>query len=244
MFGRVTQAVPVNGHARFYILYGAGVEDVFVNNKCEELNIEKALLTELKSQGYQRVVFSAPHRPIFFLDKKSEDTTWPTSAISPMPATREDSSTYKTKVGPGPFGSQMLTDGQRQAVVSNSTERAMGDMALINFLNSVMLDTMKARSAVVLLQAETLLLHFDSRRILAGLIGEWARLPTKNNNTCFLVFSAMDEEQLKDIAGTITVPEIRNAILEPVAGSYSSDQTDWLSYEGRAIPSNNGIAGR
>jgi SpoVK/Ycf46/Vps4 family AAA+-type ATPase len=221
MFGRVTQALPANGHARFYILCGAGVEDVFVNNRCEELNIEKALLTELKAQGYQRVVFSAPHRPIFFLDKRSEDTTWPTGAISTVPAIREDTNRYTTKVGPGPFGSQMLTDDRHPAVVSNSPERAMGDIALINFLNSVMLDTKKARSAVVLLQAETLLLHFDSRRILAGLIGEWARLPTNNNNTCILVFSAMDEEQLKDIAGSITVPEIRNAILEPIAGSYS-----------------------
>jgi SpoVK/Ycf46/Vps4 family AAA+-type ATPase len=92
---------------------------------------------------------------------------------------------------------------------------------LINFLDSVMVDTSKGRSAVILLQAETLLVHFDSRRILAGLIGEWARLPTRNTNICILVFSAVDLEQLQELAANITVPEIRNSILEPVSGGYS-----------------------
>ena len=221
MFGRVAQALPVNGHARFYILYGEGIEDVFVNNKCEELNIEKALLTELKSQGYQRVVFSAPHRPIFFLDKKSEELTWPTGNQSTNQLVSEEPSNYKTKVGPGPFGSHMLKSDSTPSTIRNFSERSMGDITLINFLNSVMLDNSKSRSAVILLQAETLFLHFDSRRILAGLIGEWARFPTGNTNICILVFSAVDVDQLKEIAGNITVPEIRNSILEPVSGGFS-----------------------
>ena len=51
MFSRVTKALPVTGHARFYILYGEGVEDVFIHNNGGELNIENALLTELKSKS-------------------------------------------------------------------------------------------------------------------------------------------------------------------------------------------------
>jgi len=101
MFDRVAKALPANGHARFYILYGEGVEDVFINNNCEELNIENALLTELKSQGYQRVVYSAPHRPVFFLDRKSEDLTWPSRKVATNPQIREEDSKYKTKVVPG-----------------------------------------------------------------------------------------------------------------------------------------------
>src|SRR5574338_945035 len=76
MFSRVAHALPVAGHARFYILYGEGGEDVFVNNNYYELNIEQAIQTELKSQGYRRIIFSAPHRPIFFLDQRSESLTW------------------------------------------------------------------------------------------------------------------------------------------------------------------------
>ena len=115
----------------------------------------------------------------------------------------------------------MLKSDNLAPIQEGLTERAMGDITLINFLNTVMLDTSRGRSAVILLQAETLLLHFDSRRILAGLIGEWARLPTNNSKYLILLFSAMDQEQLKEIARNITVPEIRNSILEPVAGSYS-----------------------
>lgn len=60
MFSKVSKALPVNGHARFYILFGEGVEDVFIHNNSRELNIENALLTELKSNLYQRVVSVPP----------------------------------------------------------------------------------------------------------------------------------------------------------------------------------------
>jgi SpoVK/Ycf46/Vps4 family AAA+-type ATPase len=221
MFDRVAKALPANGHARFYILYGEGVEDVFINNNCEELNIENALLTELKSQGYQRVVYSAPHRPVFFLDRKSEDLTWPSRKVATNPQIREEDSKYKTKVGPGPFGSRMLKSESSGMATKNNADRMMGDITLINFLNSVMVDTSHGRSAVIILQAETLLFHFDSRRILAGLIGEWARLPTSNTNICVLVFSAVDMDQLQELATSITVPEIRNSILAPDSGSFT-----------------------
>jgi SpoVK/Ycf46/Vps4 family AAA+-type ATPase len=220
MFSRVTQALPVNSHARFYILYGEGVEDVFIDNHCEELNIETALLTELKSQGFQRVVFSAPHRPMFFLDRGSEQITWPTDRN----AHREGKTAptdEKTKVGAGPFGAQMLTPEARPSPPASVSERSIGDITLINILNSIMVDSRKGRSAVIILQAETMLMHFDSRRILAGLIGEWARLPSSNANICILVFSAIDQEQLKEIAAGISVPEVRNYILEPVTGSFA-----------------------
>src|SRR5512139_663421 len=221
MFSRVTKALPVTGHARFYILFGEGVEDVFIHNNGGELNIENAMLTELKSNLFQRVVFSAPHRPVFFLDQKSENLLWPSRSSSNHAATREPGGGYQTKMAPGPFGSQILKDESRVQAQIPSKEKVMGDISLINLLHSVMLDTRLGRSAVILLQAETLLMHFDSRRILAGLIGEWARLPTSNTNTCILVFSAMDLEQLKEIARNITVPEIRNSILEPITGSYA-----------------------
>ncbi len=221
MFSRVSKALPVNGHARFYILFGEGVEDVFIHNNSRELNIENALLTELKSNLYQRVVFSAPHRPVFFLDQKSEQLTWPSRSSQNQRAASEDAASYHAKMAPGPFGSQMLKEGAKVQAQKPTHEKVMGDISLINLLHSVMVDTRQARSAVILLQAETLLMHFDSRRILAGLIGEWARLPTTNTNICILVFSAVDLEQLKEIARSITVPEIRNSILEPVAGSYA-----------------------
>lgn len=221
MFARIAQALPESSHARFYIFYGEGIEDVYINNNNDELNIEQALQTELKSQGYQRIVFSAPHRPIFFLDKQSEEVTWPSASQQNTGDEISDSNSYRTRVGSGPFGPQMLKNQEPSSSSPPLKERGMGDISLINLLNSIMIDTRRGRSAVVFLQAETVLQHFDSRRIMAGMIGEWARLPVSNRNVCILVFSALDLEQLKDHTAYITVPEIRNSILEPTIGSYA-----------------------
>ena len=220
MFARVSQALPVSGHARFFIIYGAGVEDVFINNTCKEVNIEQAILTELKSQGYQRVIFSSPHRPVFFLDDQSHALTWP-STSQPSSVSPVDMVNDKARIGSGPFGSQILKGTSPDSQNINITARAMGDISLINLLNAVMHDARNGRSAVVLLQAETLLIHFESRRILAGMIGEWARLSTHNTNTCILVFSAHQMEQLQRVAVNIAVPEIRNSIVESSGGSYA-----------------------
>jgi SpoVK/Ycf46/Vps4 family AAA+-type ATPase len=213
MFDRVTQALAGPTPERFYILYGSGVEDVFINTDGSELAIEQALFTELKAQGYERVVYSAPRRPVFFLDEQSSTRTMSPAAPAPRPATNAAGTPYKTRVGSGPFGPRLLKSPSPAPPPPNFAEHGMGDTFLINLLNTVMRHTHNGRSAVVILQAEALLTNFESRRTLAGVVGEWARLPAHNINTCLLVFSAADEEQLRGIAATIPVPEIRNSIL-------------------------------
>jgi len=221
MFARVAQALGTSGPERFCILFGSGIEDVFLDTQGQEANIEQALLVELKAQGYGRVVFSAPHRPVFFLDEQSSAVTGLSDAQTPGPARKEERSGYRTRVGSGPFGPRLLKGPAARSSRPNYSQQGMGDIALINLLNTVMLDTRKGRSGVVLLQAETLLIHFESRRILSGLIGGWARLPASNLNTCILVFSAPNLEQLKGIASSLPVPEIRNSIPDPQRSTYA-----------------------
>ncbi|HSL46698.1 MAG TPA: AAA family ATPase [Anaerolineales bacterium] len=235
MFDRVRQALAAPSLDRFCVLYGSGVEDVFINSAGKELNIEQALQLELKLQGYERVVYSAPHRPVFFLDEKSETLTWP-SAAQPSSQTRVKERTgYRTRVGSGPFGPRLLKSHSPAPPRPDFSQQGMGDTFLINLLNTVMLNSQNGRSAVVLLQAETLFTHFESKRTLAGQIGEWARLPTHNINTCLLVFSAANLEQLRGIASRIPVPEVRNSILASASGSTAgpreigSPQRDELS---------------
>ena len=213
MFARVAQALRAATPERFYILYGAGVEDVFINNEGVERNIEHALLAELKEQGYERVVYSAPHRPVFFLDGRSSTRTWPSANQTANAGVKEGQTAYQTRVGSGPFGPRLLKGQTPTPPPGNTAQQGMGDIALVNFLNTIMLDTQKGRSAVVILQAETLFTNFESRRILAGLLGEWARLPTHNFNSCVLVFASTNLEQLRGIANNIPIPEIRNSIL-------------------------------
>jgi SpoVK/Ycf46/Vps4 family AAA+-type ATPase len=221
MFDRVAQALEAATSDRFCILYGSGVEDVFINKDGTELNIEQALFTELKARGYDQIIYSAPHRPVFFLDEGSSRRTWPSASQASARAVTGQQPSYETRVGTGPLGPLMLKS-QSSAPSPNFSQHGMGDTYLINLLNTVMLNTQNGRSAVVILQAESLFINFESRRTLAGQIGEWARIPTYNANTCLLVFSAANEEQLRSIAGTIPIPEIRNSILASASGSYAS----------------------
>ncbi len=215
MSDRVSKALATSHPERFYILYGSGVEDIFINTNGAESSIEQALLTELMAQGYGRVVFSAPHRPVFFLDERSAAGTWPSA--TPSAGAGKELTPGRTRVGSGPFGPQLLKKPPPPPARHSFSRYGMGDISLINLLNTVMRDTEKGRSAVVILQAESLFVNFESRRILAGQIGEWARLPTRNMNTCVLVFSAADMQQLRGIASSIPIPEIRNSILTSVS---------------------------
>jgi SpoVK/Ycf46/Vps4 family AAA+-type ATPase len=215
MFDRVARALADSTADRFCILYGVGVEDAFIHGDGTELNIEQALFTELKAQGYERVVYSAPHRPVFFLDEQSSARTWPSATQTESSAAKQGSVDHRTRVGSGPFGPRMLKGQPLTPPPANFAQHGMSDTFLVNFLNTVMLDTKNGRSAVVILQAETLFVNFESRRIMAGLLGEWARLPMQNTNTCLLIFSAVSLEQLRGISVTIPVPEIRNSILTP-----------------------------
>jgi SpoVK/Ycf46/Vps4 family AAA+-type ATPase len=231
MFDRIAQALATATPERFCILYGSGVEDVFISSNDAEQSIEHALFTELKALGYERVVYSAPHRPVFFLDEQSSTRTWPAATQTSNREVKEGQTSYKTRVGSGPFGARMLKGHSATPAPLNFSQYGMGDTFLINLLNTVMQNTHNGRSAVVILQAETLFINFESRRTLAGLIGEWTRLPTHNTNTCLLVFSAADVEQLRNIAVNIPVPEIRNSILASTTQlrQISGPQKDELS---------------
>ena len=218
MFERVAHVFSAASAGRFHIVYGCGVEDVFIHADGTEVNIERALQIELHSQGYRRVVYSSPHRPLFFLDEHSASLTWQSNA---SPSDSQSQKVQKSRVGSGPFGARMLKSHSPAPPPPDYSRQGIGDTSLINRLNTVMLDTRSGRTAVVLLQAESLLVHFESRRTLVGLIGEWARLPTHNLNTCLLVFSAASLEQLKTIAPGLPVPEVRNSILASGSAEYA-----------------------
>ena len=66
---------------------------------------------------------------------------------------------------------------------------------------------------MVWVQAETSINFFQDARSLAGLTGEWSRLPVTNRNACFFLFSTDTLERLREIAETIPAPELRSIIL-------------------------------
>lgn len=128
MFERVAHVFSAASAGRFHIVYGCGVEDVFIHADGTEVNIERALQIELQSQGYRRVVYSMPHRPLFFLDERSASLTWQSNSSS---SDTENQESQKTRVGSGPFGPRMLKSHSPAPPPPDYSRQGIGDTSLI-----------------------------------------------------------------------------------------------------------------
>jgi SpoVK/Ycf46/Vps4 family AAA+-type ATPase len=207
---RIQQALEQKQGERFLVLYGSAVEDIFISPEYEEWTIEQALLDELKRVGYQRVAFISPHRPVYFLDAESERLSLGEAASSPenVPGKMR----WLRDEPQAPLGERMVLP--RPAPEKKPAPNPkMGDVNAIRLLDALMRETGAVQTAVVILQSETLLVHFDDQRTLAGLVGEWARLPGANLNRAVFVFSAENYGRLSEIASHLPVPELCGVIL-------------------------------
>ena len=83
MIERISRLLDQAAGKRFYLIYGSGAGDSFIDMELSEKSIEDVLLMELRQRGFDRVVYVAPHRSIYFKDEQSEKLTWPS------PPTRE-----------------------------------------------------------------------------------------------------------------------------------------------------------
>ncbi len=212
MFERIRQGLASQGQKRFSVLYGVGMEDVFLGTEDHEYNIEEALFLELHALGFDRIIFTSPHDPLYFMDTRSQELTLRASTAAPgtdAPATTRQMHHIQN----APLGTiNMLRPPPRMSMLNPL--RGMGDAFLIRLLDTIMRETEGRKTALVLVQAEVLLTHFDTKRLLAGLIGAWMHLPQSNQNACFLLMAAASREQLSNIGIRIEVPELRNYLLE------------------------------
>jgi AAA+ superfamily predicted ATPase len=216
MFDRIRSSLLQLTSQRFCAFYGLGVEDIYIDSEGCEYSIEQALLLELKERGYERVVFSSPHNPFYFLDSHSRERS-----ISGSKKRDSDRGGQMKHFGGGVFGGMNLLDNSSSSA-SETPFEGMADTFLIRNLDRLMRETSEMLTAIVLVQAESLLHHFDTQRMLAGLLGEWSRLPSANRNICLLLFSASDQKQLMGIAERLPVPELRSRMLEQRDPGYLS----------------------
>lgn len=210
---RIQSAFRLEGGSRFFIIYGPGVEDTFITSEFKEVDIERGLLSSLKALGYQRVVFVSPHKPLYYLDEESQ------ILLSPLKKT-EQARTYQKKTKNNKM--TLLSGGPLEdSVIFNPLENQkedyryeeLGDVFVIRMLDTVIRDRDGPKSAVVMVQAETMLQYFGDRRTMAGLVGEWARLPASNENLCIFLFSAATISNLDELAARLPIPELRNSII-------------------------------
>ncbi len=208
---RIRQAFQKDVESRFLILYGCGIDDAFISFHLRELNIEAVLLRELKHLGFQRVVFFAPHRAIYFLDKGSERSIFPNKGLISAPL--DQPSEFMEHLHSGPLGNRMLIRPTSQSTSTNNlmnTPQGMGDLHALRIIDHLMKDETSGRTAIVWMQAETSIQFFEDQRSFSGLMGEWTRLTASNRNACLFVFSADTPEYLKEVGENLPVPELRN----------------------------------
>jgi len=207
---RIENAFHPGDGSRFFIFYGSGIEDSFISSDYIELNIETALLQVLKQRGYKRVVFIGPHRQVYFLDEFSEQNSRPVG-LSPTDRARPAAGASMRRLGDGPFDDLMVV--KLHSPEQESPLRGMGDVHAIRLLDTILRQPDGLKTAVCFVQAETYLRYFEDGRILAGVIGEWSRLPASNPNIVLFLFSADRYDDLCDLAGRLPVPELRSYIL-------------------------------
>lgn len=206
---RIRQALQLEPGSRVALLYGVGVDDAFLSEQLEELNVETALLQELKRRGFRRVAFIAPHKPVYFHDLESENLSLPAGVVE----TDAGSPGEMRFLDGGPVGKRFLLASQPAGVFAEPGG-GMGDVHAIRTLDEILQAEQGAKSAVVIVQAETTLRYFEDPRTLSGIISAWARLPLSNRNLCVMLFSATALEGLSEASAQLPVPELRNAILE------------------------------
>jgi len=180
---------------RFFVLYGSGVQDAFLSPAYQEEDIERGLWRLLHERGFQRIMFYSPHGGVYFRDAASRDASRP----QPAAQFRAQPSQTMRHLSGGPLGNRMCLNPQPQAAAPGPPTvptRSIGDAHAIRLLDTAMRDDAGPKTAVVIVQAETAIQHFEDGRTLAGRLGEWFRLPSINTNICLLLFAAHEYPEL------------------------------------------------
>jgi SpoVK/Ycf46/Vps4 family AAA+-type ATPase len=191
------------GGGRFHILYGPGVDDTFINENEIELNLSEALYEELIRRGFERIIFYSPLRSIFFYDERSRSLTQPG---------RPDNSRLESTLmlQPGPLQTERIH--QPTVKPDPASQRGMGDAHALRLLDAAMRQKEGPRTAIIFPQAATTMQFFDHPRLLAAVMGEWANMPSANQNLVCLLYSMDTYNALVEQSRAFPVPELRSII--------------------------------
>ena len=201
---RENQLFPADQDSRFMILYGKGIDDTYISRQYDEKQLEEVLLSILKQRGYQRVIFYSPHKSVYYMDEESHLLLQPKS-LQQKTNTIDSSDLMMS----GPLGNINLIQPHNQ---QDDQSQVVGDIHAIRNLDAYIREP-DIHTAIIFVQAESALRYFDDHRTLAGIIGNWTRLPASNENICLWLFSTDSYPGLCEIASTLPVPELKHFIL-------------------------------
>ncbi len=142
---RLIGALTQNQGVRYKIIFGTGAEDVFLNNKSQELKFDQALYETLVELQYEHVIFYSPQKALYVYDEKS------------IPSYQE--SNQNPYFEPGPLN-------QYQAIQNSSENKinpaGMGDFHALKVLDTLIKDESGGKNRGHFLTSRNI--HFIFRR--------------------------------------------------------------------------------
>jgi SpoVK/Ycf46/Vps4 family AAA+-type ATPase len=188
---------------RFLMVFGTGLDDIFISDDLHQLSFEKALQNTLSVNGFKRVVFLAPHKPIYSHDHSLEQ--------QPSKKKLDPDKPGKMAFFTGPLDSSFLLDIKGD-VVSGFTE--MGDSHAVDYIDTLIKEKNGPKTALIFNQTEMIFRFFGDLRTLTGTIGEWIQNPLLSNALVIFVFSSKTLTDLSNSIAAIPIAELRDAVLQ------------------------------
>ncbi|MFF4353629.1 AAA family ATPase [Streptomyces sp. NPDC001530] len=184
----------------FTLVYGTGVDDIFVGPDYRVRTLEEVLWQLLHAEGYARIAFSSLRRPIYFRDTVSRELSRSGGAPRPRrPGMMRNASLS------GPLGQALVpgfgrrsADGETNPPRPTAPERPEPTRGLSDPFGVMTIDGYLRqnthRTAVVFAQADEILQHTEAGRHLAGVLADWAQ-QGDDRNLWLMVFrrSSLDE---------------------------------------------------
>jgi len=208
-FDRLTLALQGLSLSRFLVLYGAGVSDSYLDQAGNESTIEEALLDELKSRGFQRVVYYSTLKSIYHLDPESQDLAWRTDS---KPDFSTDNSDTMKFLSDGPYGNQAILTQNPHSLLNPFESLQMGDAHAIRALDFLMQGSQQVPTALVFPNFENTSVFFEDQRTLSGILESWINLPENNPNHCIFLFTSSTSTMLADHLASCAIKSLENLI--------------------------------
>ncbi|MCX4750116.1 AAA family ATPase [Kitasatospora sp. NBC_01287] len=198
----------------FTVLYGPGVDDIFVDPDYRVRGLEEVLWRLLRAEGYQRIVYSSLSRPLYFRDPESRRLSRPDAAApaaGPGPLMRNPG--LRGPLGRLRLGGDTGTPLPARDVAAGQAPpaRAVADPFAV-MTHHGYLRHRAVRSAVVYTQAEEILRHHQAARQLAGALADQARDHLSGNRWIFVFRQATLGEAERLVAAQGAYPALAGFI--------------------------------
>ena len=206
--------------SRFLVLFGAGVSDTYLNQEGNESTIEEALLDELKTRGFQRVVYYSTMKSIYHLNLESQDLALRTDSKPDFSINNPDSMKF---LADGPFGNRAILTQNPQSHLNPLEPLQMGDAHAIRALDFLMQGSQQNPTVLVFPNFENTSIYFEDRRTLSGILESWINLPENNPNRCIFLFTSATSTMLSDHLASCAIKSLENLVQDfSSTGNHSS----------------------